>query len=143
MEKIKALIEPMLLLMLVVGLGLFCLINGIISHRVVNDLINSDNKYMAEIVEVRARKGKSTYISFSVNGNTEIYKGKRNFIAYRNSIDVGKEITVIFDQENKKYIIEDFLVTYQRDDKWMIIFGILFILVPLIGIVFFLIREFI
>ncbi|MDR0322153.1 MAG: hypothetical protein LBI28_11665 [Treponema sp.] len=138
----KKFLVPLLLVLVTFGLGLFSFLYGINQSNMVKELTNSENKYLATIVEVSERRGKNLYINFQIKGEDTIYKGRANFAEYRNIISVGKEITVIFDRENKKYIIENFIVTYQRDYKLMLFFGILIIAITLIGTINFFIRGF-
>jgi len=145
MREIRNLIIPFLLIVFIFGSGLFLLFYGINRTKIENELINSGNKYLATIVNVNTSRGRGKsvlYINFQINGKDIIYKGRENFAAYWNYISLGKKITVIFDQNNKEYIIEDFMLTYQRGNRWLISFGIILITIPLIGTIFPIVRTF-
>ena len=133
-----------LLVLITIGIGLFSLISGINQRDLFNELKNSKNRYLATIVEVHKSGGtKRLYINFQVNGKDTVYKGRANFTAYRNYISVGKEIVVIFDEKNEKYIIDTFMETYPRCYRSMISFGIIILAFWLISITYFIIRHYI
>jgi uncharacterized membrane protein YesL len=140
MNEIKRIIIILLSLFVLFITSIYSLFYTYKEYNIMKELIHSDNKYLAEVIDVSIERGIKTYINFKINKTGVIYKGGKDFYEYKNSIYKGKYITVIFDKDNKEYIIEDFINTYKSSYKSLLYLGVIFLFISVFTITYILIR---
>jgi hypothetical protein len=106
-------------------LGIGFLYHSIHQIILISNLNNSDDVVIGTIAKIKIYPNKDKFIEFYIDDINVMYKGKLNFRKYK--INIGEKLDVVFDKEQKNYILKKYIDKYYFDIVFILIFSFILI----------------